>query len=81
MLLTQGIWSELLLNRLVDIKPSMGGFRKPYLRWAFLSNFKRRHIHGPIDGFVAAICKAWDSVTFFLFVNGHLRMKTCCGNL
>ena len=77
MLLTQGIWSELLLNRLVDIKPSMGGFRKPYLRWAFLSNFKTRQICGPIDGFMVGICKAWDAVKFFLLVDFHLRMKNC----
>ena len=50
MLLGQGIWSELLLNRLVDIKPSMGVLWKPSLRWAFLPNFKTRQIRGPIDG-------------------------------
>ena len=81
MLPAQGIWSELLLNRLVDIKPSMGVLWKPSLRWAFLSNFKTRQIRGPIDGFMVGICKAWDVVKFFLFVDVHLRMKNCCGNL
>ena len=81
MLPAQGIWSELLLNRLVDIKPSMGGLWKPSIRWAFLSNFKMRQIHGPIGGFMVGICKAWDAVKFFLFVDVHLRMKNCCGNL
>ena len=51
----------------VAFKPSRGGFWKPSLRWAFLSNFKTRPIHGPIDGFMVGICKAWDVVKF-LFI-------------
>ena len=66
MLPGQGIWSNFLLNRLFDIKPSTGGSWKPSLRWAFLSNFKMRPIHGPIDGFMVGICKAWEAVKFFL---------------
>ena len=40
-------------------------FWKPSPRWAFLSNFKTRQLHGPIDGFMVGICKAWDVAKLF----------------
>ena len=59
-----------------DIKPSTGVFWKPSLRWAFLSNFKTRPIHDPIDGFmVGKFCKAWEAVKYFLFIDAPLQMK------